>query len=414
MLTKNEVLEIRKDFPYLSDKMPTDITYLDSAATTQKPVQVLDAIREYYSFENGNPHRGAHYLGNKATGILETGRETVKEFLHAKSSEEIIFTNNTTHSLNLIAYSWALNHLKEGDEIVLSIMEHHSNLVTWQWVAEKTKAKLVYLYIDKETKEIPWNEVTEKINERTKLFTITESSNVLGTMPDVEKMIAYVRKNAPEAVTVVDGAQYAPHNKVDVQKLDCDFYVFSGHKLLSPMGIGVLYGKKELLNAMPPFFYGGEMIEYVYEDRSSFLPAPLRFEAGTPDVAGVKALAASIDYIQNIGIENIEAYEKELTDYAFDKVIKLDYLDVYTTPSQRRGSVIDFNFKEVHPHDVASILDTYGIAIRSGHHCAQPLHRYLKTNFSCRASIAFYNTIEEVDYFIEHLEDVRRLMGLGS
>lgn len=413
MLTKEQVLEIRKDFEYLNIQNGNKIVYFDNAATTQKPEEIIKSLEEYYNYENGNPHRGAHYLAMKSTEVYENTRKKVADFIGAENPDEIVFTRNTTESLNLIAYAWAIDNLKKGDEILISIMEHHSNSVTWQFVAEKTGAVLKYLYLN-EDKQITEEEFNSKINENTKLFSITAASNVVGTMPNVKKMIKKARSVNKDIITVVDAAQYAPHHKVDVLEWDCDFMAFSGHKMLSAMGVGVLYGKKELLNEMNPFLYGGDMIEYVYEDHSTFLPSPQRFEAGTQNVGGVKSLGTAIDYIQKIGIDEIYEYEKALTKYAYDKMIEIPYIDVYTTSCEDRSPVLSFNFKEAHPHDVASILDNYGIAIRSGHHCAQPLHRNLGINFSCRASFAFYNTFEEIDYFIEHLEDVRRMMGIES
>ena len=413
MLSKEQIQSIRQDFPYLSKEWDRDIVYLDSAATTQKPRQVLEAVEGYYKFENANPHRGAHYLGQKATEVYEDGRQVVADFIGAKANE-VVFTNNTTQSINTLAYVLGLNTLKEGDEIVITILEHHSNLIPWQFVAEKTKAKLKYIYIDKETKALKEEDLENQITEKTKILAMTQSSNTTGTLVDVKKIIKKARKKSKDIKTIIDGAQYIPHHKLNVKDLDCDFYAFSGHKMLAPMGIGVLYGKEEALNNLPPFCYGGEMIEYVYEDRATFLKAPMRFEAGTQNVGGVKGFTEAIKYLDSIGMEEIAAYEESLTQYAYDKVKDLDFLDLYTTREDKKGSVITFNLKEIHPHDVASILDTYGLAIRSGHHCTQPLHRYLGLNASCRASFAFYNTQEEVDRFIAHLDDVRRMMGLGS
>lgn len=410
MLSKEQVLDIRKDFGYLDIK--ENLVYFDNAATTQKPIQVINSLEEYYKKENGNPHRGAHYLAIKATEVYEESRDKVAKFINAKS-KEVVFLRNATEALNLIAYSWALNNLTKDDEILISIMEHHSNLVTWQYVAKKTGAKLNYLYLD-DNMQITDEEFEKKLTSKTKLLSITAASNVVGTMPKVKEFIERARAKNKDIVTVVDAAQFAPHHKVDVKDLDCDFLVFSGHKMLSAMGIGVLYGKEEILNSMDPFLYGGDMIEYVYEDKATFLDSPARFEAGTQNVGGAKSLACAIDYIEKIGIENIYEYEAALTTYAYEKMEKLPYIDIYTTKNKHRSPVISFNFKEAHPHDVASILDSYGIAVRSGHHCAQPLHRNLGINFSCRASFAFYNTFEEIDYFIEHLEDVRRLMGIES
>lgn len=413
MLSREEILDIRKDYPFLNLKVNGEkIVYLDNAATTQKPQVIIDNIAKFYRGENGNPHRGAHYLAMKSTEVYEGARETVRKFINAKSPNEIVFVRNATEALNLLAYSYGLNNLKKGDEILISIMEHHSNLVPWQMVAKKTGAILKYLYVDKDG-QIPFEEIENKVNKNTKIFSCTLASNVLGTVPDAKKIIKYVRKNS-DAVIISDGAQYVPHHKIDVCDLDCDFLAFSGHKMYSATGIGVLYGKEELLNSLSPFLSGGDMIEYVYEDKSTFLKSPQRFEAGTQNVEGAVSLAAAINYVESIGLEKIDEYEKYLTKYCYEKISKLDYLDVYTTPDENRAPVISFNFKQAHPHDVASILDNYGIAVRSGHHCAQVLHRFLGCNFSVRASFAIYNTVEEVDYFIEHLEDVRRMLEIES
>lgn len=413
MLSREEILDIRKDYPFLNLKVNGEkIVYLDNAATTQKPQVIIDNIAKFYRGENGNPHRGAHYLAMKSTEVYEGARETVRKFINAKSPNEIVFVRNATEALNLLAYSYGLNNLKKGDEILISIMEHHSNLVPWQMVAKKTGAILKYLYVDKDG-QIPFEEIENKVNKNTKIFSCTLASNVLGTVPDAKKIIKYVRKNS-DAVIISDGAQYVPHHKIDVCDLDCDFLAFSGHKMYSATGIGVLYGKEELLNSLSPFLSGGDMIEYVYEDKSTFLKSPQRFEAGTQNVEGAVSLAAAINYVESIGLEKIDEYEKYLTKYCYEKISKLDYLDVYTTPDENRAPVISFNFKQAHPHDVASILDNYGIAVRSGHHCAQVLHRFLGCNFSVRSSFAIYNTVEEVDYFIEHLEDVRRMLGIES
>lgn len=413
MLSREEILDIRKDYPFLNLKVNgKKIVYLDNAATTQKPQVIIDNIAKFYRGENGNPHRGAHYLAMKSTEVYEGARETVRKFINAKSPNEIVFVRNATEALNLLAYSYGLNNLKKGDEILISIMEHHSNLVPWQMVAKKTGAILKYLYVDKYG-QIPFEEIENKVNKNTKIFSCTLASNVLGTVPDAKKIIKYVRKNS-DAVIISDGAQYVPHHKIDVCDLDCDFLAFSGHKMYSATGIGVLYGKEVLLNSLSPFLSGGDMIEYVYEDKSTFLKSPQRFEAGTQNVEGAVSLAAAINYVESIGLEKIDEYEKYLTKYCYEKISKLDYLDVYTTPDENRAPVISFNFKQAHPHDVASILDNYGIAVRSGHHCAQVLHRFLGCNFSVRASFAIYNTVEEVDYFIEHLEDVRRMLGIES
>lgn len=410
MLGKSEINEIRKDFPYLS--AGEKIIYFDNGATTQKPIQVIKALEEYYSFENGNPHRGAHRLAMAATEVLEGARGKIASFIGADPCETV-FVRNATEGLNLIAYSWAVENLKPGDEILISIMEHHSNLVTWQFVAEKTGCTLRYMYIDDE-RQIPETEWKTKISEKTKLLSLTMASNVVGTMPDMDRIVKYAREKSENIVVIADASQYIPHNSIDLTMHDFDFLVFSGHKMLSAMGIGVLYGKKKLLNSMKPFMYGGDMIEYVFEDRTSFLDTPQRFEAGTLNVGGAKSLVDAIKYIEKIGIENIEEYERSLTDYCYDRMAALEYLDIYTTRNPHRSPLVSFNFKDIHPHDTASIMNEYGIAIRSGHHCAQPLHRYMGCQFSCRASFSFYNTFEEIDYFIDKLPKVREVMGYGK
>ncbi|CCY71175.1 cysteine desulfurase SufS subfamily [Clostridium sp. CAG:921] len=386
---------VKKDFPLLRDN---NITYLDSGATTQKPEYVLNSISNFYETSNANPHRGAYGLSIKATEVYEQTREKIAKFIGAKHSEEIIFSKNATESLNLIAYSYGLENLGVGDEIVISIMEHHSNLVPWQKVSKKTGSKLNYMYIN-ENFEISDEEIEEKITDKTKIVGITHVSNVLGTINNIEKIIKYAHKKG--AVVVVDASQSIPHMQIDVSKLDCDFLVFSGHKMLAPLGIGVLYGKREILNKMTPFLMGGDMIEYVYEQDTTFAPLPNKFEAGTQNVEGVIGLGAAIDYIQNIGYDRISKIEEKVVSYAREELSKLDFLTLYMTKnSLNHSSVISFNIDGVHPHDVASILDSQNVCIRSGNHCAQPLMRYLKIDSTCRASFYMYNTKEDVDNLV--------------
>lgn len=391
-------MNIKKDFPILNEKQ---ITYLDSGATTQKPEQVIGAIEEYYKTMNANVHRGAYSLSVEATAQYEQAREKIAKFINSPSAEQVIFSKNATESLNLIAYSYGMENLKKDDEIVLSIMEHHSNLVPWQKVAKATGAKLNYMYINDEF-EISDEEIESKITDKTKIVGITHVSNVLGTINNVKKIIKQAHKKG--AIVIVDASQSIPHIKIDVQDLDCDFLVFSGHKMLAPLGIGVLYGKKQLLNDMTPFLMGGDMIEYVYEQETTFAPLPNKFEAGTQNIEGVIGLAAAIDYIENIGYERIAQIEDEVVSYAREELSKLDFLELYITPNQQNhSSVISFNIKGVHPHDVASILDNYGVCVRSGNHCAQPLMRYLRIDSTCRASFYLYNTKEDVDKLVEAL-----------
>ena len=388
----------REDFPIFNNR---EMAYLDNGATTQKPKQVLETLKKFYENENANPHRGAYTLSIEATEVYENTRKKIAEFINAKNSEEIIFSKNATESLNLLAYSYGFDNLKENDEVVLSIMEHHSNIVPWQYVTKKTKSKLKYMYINDDF-EISKKEIEEKITDKTKIVGITHVSNVLGTINPVKDIIKYAHKKG--AIVILDASQSIPHFKVDVQDLNADFVVFSGHKMLAPLGIGVLYGKKELLQKMNPFLMGGDMIEYVYEQETTFAPLPNKFEAGTQNVEGVVGLGAAIDYINEIGYENIEKEEKELTEYARKELEKLDFLDLYLTPNkENHSSVFSFNIKGIHPHDVASILDTEGVYVRSGNHCAQPLLRYLGIDSTCRASLYFYNTKEEIDKLIKAL-----------
>ena len=392
------VENIKKDFPLLENR---NIAYLDSGATTQKPIQVINAIEEFYKKNNANPHRGAYTLSIEATEAYESTRQKIAKFINAKHPEEIIFSKNATESLNLIAYSYGMDNLKKDDEVVISIMEHHSNLVPWQKVTKATESKLNYMYINEEF-ELSDEEIETKITDRTKIVGIAHVSNVLGTINNVKKIIKYAHKKG--AIVIVDASQSIPHMKIDVQDLDADFLVFSGHKMLAPLGIGVLYGKREILNKMTPFLMGGDMIEYVYEQETTYAPLPNKFEAGTQNVEGVVGLGAAIDYIQNIGYDKMQELENDVLAYARQELSKLDYLTLYMTPNEKNhSSVISFNIKGVHPHDVASILDSEGVCVRSGNHCAQPLMRFLGIDSTCRASFCFYNTKEDVDRLIHAL-----------
>ena len=388
----------KNDFPILTN---SNIAYLDSGATTQKPREVLNAITQYYETSNANPHRGAYKLSIKATEVYDKAREKVAKFINSESSKQIVFTRNATESLNLIAYSYGLNNLKKDDKIVISIMEHHSNLVPWQYVSKKTGAKLEYMYTN-ENGELTEKEIAEKITNGVKIVGITHVSNVLGTINPVKEII----KKAHEvgAIVVLDASQSVPHMKVDVRDLDADFLVFSGHKMLSPLGIGVLYGKKELLENMDPFLYGGDMIEYVYEQETTFAEIPTKFEAGTQNVEGAVGLAAAIDYLEKVGMDNVEKIEKELMKYALLELSKLNFVTVYGPKEiEKHASVISFNVNGIHPHDVASILDSKNVCVRSGNHCAQPLLRYMGIDSTCRASFYIYNTKEDIDRLIEAL-----------
>ena len=397
-------MNFKDEFPILQERK---ISYLDSGATTQKPQCVIDAIESYYKECNANPHRGAYSLSIEATEKYESTREKIAKFINAKNREEIIFSKNATESLNLIAYSYGLDNLKKDDEVVLSIMEHHSNLVPWQYVTKKTNSKLKFMYINKDY-ELSKEEIESKITDKTKVVGITHVSNVLGTINNVKEIIKYAHKKG--AVVIVDASQSIPHMKIDVQDLDADFLVFSGHKMFAPLGIGVLYGKKELLNKMTPFLMGGDMIEYVYEQNTTFAPLPNKFEAGTQNVEGVIGLGAAIDYIEKIGYKEIQNVEEAITKYAVNELSKLDFLELYITPHlENHSTVISFNIKGVHPHDVASILDSNGVCVRSGNHCAQPLLRYLGMDSTCRASFSIYNTKEDVDNLVEALKKAYKM-----
>ena len=391
--------EIRKDFPLLQNRKEV---YLDSGATTQKPLEVIEAVGEYYKNYNANPHRGAYSLSVEATEKYEAVRAKVAKFINARYSEEIIFSKNATESLNLVAYSYGMDNVNSGDEVVLSIMEHHANLVPWQHVAKTKGATLKYMYMNDEF-ELTDEEIESKITDKTKVVGIVHVSNVLGTINNVKKIINYAHKKG--AVVVLDVSQSIPHMRIDVQDLDADFIAFSGHKMLAPLGIGILYGKREILNKMNPFLRGGDMIEYVYEQETTFAPLPNKFEAGTQNVGGVIGLGAAIDYVEKIGYDTIEKIESEVVSYAYDEMSKLDFIDLYVTPNRENHSgVISFNIKGVHPHDVASILDANGVCVRSGNHCAQPLLRFMGIDSTCRASFYFYNTKEDVDKLTQALK----------
>jgi cysteine desulfurase/selenocysteine lyase len=403
----------KEDFPILNTTSNGHrLVYLDSAATAQKPNAVIDAVAAYYREANANPHRGNYDLSIRATEIYEQSREVIKNFIGAEKSEEIIFTKNTTESFNLLAYSYGMNYIGEGDEIVISIAEHHSNLVPWQQVAKAKGAILKYLYLNSDG-VIDDAEIESKITEKTKLVSVTHVSNVLGTISPVDKIVR--KAHSVGALVALDCAQSIPHFKVDVKELGVDFAAFSGHKMMAPMGVGVLYGRAELLDKMPPFLTGGDMIEYVYEQSATFAPLPQKFEAGTQNVGGALGIAEAARYIEKIGYSNIAKVESEIVQYAVKRLAELPYLTIYGDQNGgNRCGVISFNIQDAHPHDVASILDAGGIGIRAGHHCAQPLMRYLDVNATCRASFYFYNTLEDVDILVDNLKTVRKWLGYGS
>ncbi|MBI1934822.1 cysteine desulfurase [Candidatus Woesearchaeota archaeon] len=402
--TNFEIKNIRKDFPILSRKIRgKQLIYFDSAATSQKPKQVIEAMEDYYKNHNANIHRSIHTLGEEATEAYEKAHEKVADFINAGSYQNIVFTKNTTESLNLLAYSLTAD-LKKGDEIVISQMEHHSNLVPWQQLAKQRGLKLEFIKIDEEGK-LDEESINESITKKTKIVSIMHVSNVLGTINDIKKIGNIAHEN--NALMVVDGAQSIPHMPVDVKKIDADFYAFSGHKMLGPTGIGVLYGKRELLENMQPFLYGGEMIREVKFEDTKFNDLPWKFEAGTMNIAEAVGLDAAIDYLKKIGMENIQKKDKELTNYTFEKLKEIKDVKIYGP--KERGAVVSFNVDEIHAHDVSQILDSEGIAIRAGHHCCMPLMGVLKAHAAARASFYFYNTKDEIDKFANALGKVKKV-----
>ncbi|MBS7577090.1 MULTISPECIES: cysteine desulfurase [unclassified Enterococcus] len=403
--------QIRDDFPILFQEVNDEpLVYLDNAATTQKPKQVIDALVHYYENDNANVHRGVHTLAERATHAYEAAREKVRGFINASSTKEVLLTRGTTTGLNWVAQSYG-STLKAGDEIVISIMEHHSNIVPWQQVAKKTGATLKYVYL--KDGKLDLEQAYEVITENTKILAITQSSNVLGTTNPIKELAAYVHQKG--GIIVVDGAQSTPHTKVDVQDLDADFFAFSGHKLCGPTGIGVLYGKESILKAISPVEFGGEMIDFVHQFESTWTDLPWKFEAGTPNIADAIALGAAIDYLEELGIENIHQYEQELVDYVLPKLQAIEGLEIYgpKDPSEHTA-VIAFNLDKIHPHDVATALDMEGVAVRAGHHCAQPLIEYLGIPATARASFYFYNTKADCDKLIEAILATKEFFKDGT
>lgn len=399
--------DYKQDFPIFQH---TDVAYIDNAATAQRPQCVLDAVADFYRCHNANPLRGLYPLSVEATDIYEQARETVRDFIGARSAREFVFTRNTTESLNLVAYSYGMNFLHEGDEIVISVAEHHSNMVPWQRVAKATGAKLVYMYPG-ENGRLTTEELDKKITPKTKVVAVAMVSNVLGLRAPVEEIVK--RAHAVGAVVVLDCAQSAPHTPVDVKKLDVDFAACSAHKLYAPMGVGALYARAGLLEKMPPFMSGGDMIGAVHESGATWADGPRKFEAGTRNVGGEVGFAAAIDYMKGIGWEAMETHEHALLDRMLAGMRAMPWLTVYGEPvAEGRYGVVSFNVNDVHPHDVATILDAGGVAVRAGHHCAQPLMEFLGIGSCCRASVAIYNTPEDVDALLENLENVRKVMGL--
>jgi cysteine desulfurase/selenocysteine lyase len=399
---------VREQFPILHQKVNGHpLVYLDSAASSQKPRSVIDAVSRYYELDHSNVHRGVHTLGSRATDAYEGAREKVAKFLNAKSAEEIVFTRGTTTALNLVASSYARSVCKEGDEIVITPMEHHANLIPWQQAAKATGATLKYIPLQPDG-TISLADVEQTITSNTKVVAMTYVSNVLGFVNPIKEVTAIAHRNG--AVMVVDGAQSTPHMKIDVQDLDCDFYGLSGHKMCGPTGIGALYGKKSLLANMEPIEFGGEMIDFVDLYESTWKDAPYRFEGGTPIIAGAVGLGAAIDFLEQIGMDEIDKHEKHMAAYAYEKLSQLDDITIYG-PKANRVGLVTFNLGDIHPHDVSTVLDSYGIAIRAGHHCCQPLMRWLNVSSTARASFYLYNNEEEVDRLVEGLIRTKEFFG---
>ncbi|WP_088006518.1 cysteine desulfurase [Indiicoccus explosivorum] len=398
--------ELKKYFPILDQEINGNpLVYLDSAATSQKPVQVIEALKAYYELDNSNVHRGVHTLGNRATESYEGAREKVRKFINAASTEEVIFMRGTTTAINTVASGYGRMNIQAGDEIVITYMEHHSNIIPWQQLAKERGAVLKYIDLEDDG-TISLENVRAAVTENTKIVSMMYVSNVLGTMNPIREVTKIAHDNG--AIMVVDGAQAAPHLKVDVQALDCDFFAFSGHKMCGPTGIGVLYGKKDLLEAMEPVEFGGEMIDFVGLYDSTWKELPWKFEGGTPIIAGAVGLGAAIDFLNEIGLENIEQHEHEMAAYAMERLSEIDGLTIYgpADPLKRAG-VVTFNLSEVHPHDVATVLDMNGIAVRAGHHCAQPLMKWLDVTATARASFYLYNSLEDVDRLTEGLRTAK-------
>jgi len=406
--TNYNIQKIRSDFPILSRKVyDKPLVYFDNAATTQKPRCVIDRVKEIYTLKNSNIHRGVHYLSSQLTEEHENARGTTREFIHAEHSHEIIFTGGTTDSINLVAYSFGEKYVHEGDEIIISEMEHHANIVPWQMLCEKKNAKLQIIPMN-EQGELQLEEYKKLISEKTRLVAVTQTSNTLGTINDVKRIIDIAHQQ--DVPVLVDGAQSIQHTKVDVQEMDCDFFVFSGHKIYGPTGIGVLYGKEKWLSEMPPYRTGGEMIRNVSFDKTTFNELPFKFEAGTPNYTGVVGLEEALKYISQIGLDQINAHEKNLLQYANKKFNDIEGFTTYGT-SSNKISVISFLLKDIHHYDIGMVLDKMGIAIRTGHHCTEPTIRHFNIEGTARASLALYNTTEEVHKLYEALLKVQKMFG---
>ncbi len=404
----NSIEQIRNDFPILNQKVNgKPLIYFDNGATTQKPSVVMDAISQYYNEINSNVHRGVHHLSQVSTERYEHSRDVVQQFIGAKSREEIVFSKGTTDAINIVASSWATEFLNEDDEIIISTMEHHSNIVPWQMACKKKKAKLIVAPINNQG-ELLLDKLKEKVNNRTKLISITHISNTLGTINPIEKIIAFAKSKG--IAVLIDAAQSVAHMKIDVKELDCDFLVFSGHKLFGPTGTGVLYAKKKWLDQMPPYQGGGDMIKEVSFEKTTYNDPPHKFEAGTPNISGIIGLATAIEYVQNLGFKFIQQQEQDLLSFATNEMNKIDEIEIIGTASNK-ASVISFLVKGTHPFDVGTILDQLGVAIRTGHHCTQPLMNFYNIPGTARVSFSFYNTIDEMKYFIKALKKVISMLN---
>ena len=400
---------IKKDFPIFRRKINgKPLIYFNNAATTQKPRQVLGAVSDFYERHNGSVHRGTSVISAEATELYTSAREKVADFIGAEP-QEIVYTKNATESINLVAYSLIKNEIGKGDEVLITKMEHHSNLVPWQQLSKPRGFKVKFVDVRKNG-ELAVEQFKKKVSKKTKLVSVLHCSNVLGTVNPVREIVATVQDKNPDIITLVDGAQSVPHMPVDVKKINCDFLAFSGHKMLGPEGIGILYGREEMLWKMRPFLYGGDMIREVHLERTVFNKVPEKFEAGTPNAAGAIGLGAAISYLEKIGMENVFGHEKELTQYALKKINNVEGVKVYGFAKKRTG-VVPFNLGKIHPHDVAAVLDKYGISIRAGDHCAQPLMRELGVVGTARASFYIYNSKKEIDVMIEALEEAGRLLA---
>ncbi len=409
---KTIAAKVRSDFPILHQQIHgKPLVYLDNAATSQKPIAVLDALRHYYEFDNANVHRGVHTLSSRATDGYEGARDKVAAFVNAASRQEIVYTRNATEAINLVAYAWG-STLKAGDEIILSVMEHHSNLIPWQMLAQRTGAVLKFVGLT-ETEEFDFEQFKSLLSDKTKIVSVVHVSNTLGCINPAKEICAEAHRYG--AKVLIDACQSLPHMAIDVQAIDCDWLVGSGHKMCAPTGIGFLYGKLDLLRSMPPFLGGGEMIADVFLDHATYADLPHKFEAGTPAIAEAIGLGAAVDYLTNLGMDKIHAYEEELTAYLFHKLKEIPELRLYGPQPNADGSgrtaLAAFTAGEVHPHDLSTILDQAGIAIRAGHHCTQPLHRHLKAQSTARVSLYFYNTREEIDLFIASLKEAIEFFG---